>query len=651
MDPTKRDSLLRGLQSTATTTPRNSNIFIPGLNRSPGDANKRRRLSLLPPNTQLGQPRLLNSRLSKTPDVQDMVQRAAARNSISLHQHQLQQQQSKAGSRRTSQLPSSSSRRIHTPIDPRPLRDPEFSQQMQDELFDYLSNNNFNLEMNCSLTPKSVRNPTQKEFVLIFQFLYNKIDPGYRFLRSIEQEVYSLLKLLEYPYLETINKSQISAVGGSNWYIFLGMIHWMLKLVLQIENFDSDTTAAVSELAEDQKEQQQMIDKLFISYALKSYKSFLSFGEDDYSNYLYEMENDYTLYINQIRNKIDDISKSNEQLKDVLKITHDKHYEYKSQIERLKALENDVIKFKNYIDIQNQRKLKWPSILNKLNLDIEKIKLQISQSKMEYENILKDLNDKNFTLLEIEKMHRERALLTNDLNEIDQNQQNLKNLNESKLKALKDKFDDLNLLINNYNTKLYNISSQLDGSIDSFSASLILNPIPQDFISTKFGIQPTDLIPNLSSLKKSLNNIKNDISEKIASIQESIINSKDQLDDLELSLVSKNDLFDELNDRLKFIRKSYEELSLKHSKNSTTKQLEIEERDKEISSLKNQLVENVSNLDSKFNDVQKDIKVKSNKINENKNDLMVKLVSKLDSIISLKSDIINELDQSYEHIK
>lgn len=658
----KRNSMLRGFQMT------------PRLSPDP----KRRRLSLLPPNTKLGAPRLLNSnkRQSNTPDLQEMVQRAVARNTMTgisgtnNNNNNNNNNNTNNSSRRASKLPSSSSnptplRYQKPPIDPRPLKDPEFQLQMQNDLFDYLSDNKFDIEMNYPLSQRSVKNPTQKEFVFIFQWLYNRIDPGYKFLRSIEQEVYSLLKLLDYPYLETINKSQISAVGGSNWHVFLGMLYWLLKLVIETIKFDNFDLNSIQkqhnlddgEFEEEEEEiggnnpddsvikgEQSLIDKLFVNYALKSYKSFLSFGEDNYSEYLYEMENEYNSYMESVSSKINSLKTDNDNLKSILNSTQRKHNEFKSQIDRSKALESDVLKFNNYIDIQTQRRQKWPIVIQKLQNDIDNIKNSIIDIQKEKESIINDLNNRNFTLLEIERMHKERSNLTFELNEIDLNQQNLKKLNDSKLNSLKLKFNELNSLIDNYNMKLYKTINLLQLPTPIDSNTLTISNLSPDYITTKFGLQPTDIINTINPLKHSIQTLKLNVSSHSSTLQDELLTLQDQLDDLNLNLVSKNDSFEDWNLKLKNVRESYNELSIKHQNDSSLKQFEFDERSNEMKLINSQLNDQLNQIDIKWNEIQKNLKLKSIKINENRNLLMVKLAEKLDSIINLKGDIINDLD-------
>ncbi len=82
--------------------------------------------------------------------------------------------------------------------DPRPLRDKNFQSAIQQEIFDYLIQNTFEIDTNYPISLKTLKQPTQKSFVTIFKWLYLRLDPGYTFTKSIEYEVYQLLKFVTY---------------------------------------------------------------------------------------------------------------------------------------------------------------------------------------------------------------------------------------------------------------------------------------------------------------------------------------------------------------------------------------------------------------------------------------------------------------------
>ena len=260
---------------------------------------------------------------------------------------------SASGNRYATPAPAHRPSAYSKPQDPRPLRSHRFQSEVQDELYNYLSTKKFDIEMKQPLTPKTLKTPTQKEFVLIFQWLYKKLDPGFKFNKSIEQDVYTLLKFLDYPYLDTINKSQISAVGGSNWPVFLGMLHWLLKLVKETLKFDDldiysfqeeQSNKTDTNLTDDPviSNEISLMNKLFLTYVLDSYRAFLTTGEDDYSSYFAEMENEYLVYIEEVQSKMNIDEELHETLQQKLDSSKETYNLFFDEMERANALQTDV---------------------------------------------------------------------------------------------------------------------------------------------------------------------------------------------------------------------------------------------------------------------------------------------------------------------
>lgn len=667
---------------------------------------KRKRLSLLPANAHLGAPRLINPpnlrrnsninghlnnnnvantmqtntgsssatpstirniKTAATPSsVQQLVQNSMTRSGIPLNTHR----RSMENRRESTILPSSAASGTQVPSrpygysnkpqDPRPIRSHRFQSKIQDELFEYLSANKFDLEMKQTLTQKTLKNPTQKDFVLIFQWLYKKLDPGFKFNRSIEQDVYTLLKFLEYPYLDTINKSQISAVGGSNWPIFLGMLHWLLNLVKESLKFDELDMYSFqekqqqidddfeSDSSDDQllSNEQSLLNNLFLTYVLNSYRRFLSSGEDDYNDFYSDMESDYSAYIEEVREKLNRASDLNVHLQDQLDRAKENYDKYFDELERANALKTDVSKFKNYIDIQKQRQLKWPSVIEKAKSDINNIVDSIKNINKEKQEIISDLEKKNLTLKDIENLHKERAELTASLNTIDANQKQTRQSIESKLETLKSLFFDLRLKIDQYNNSIYEVLSNLSLESPPDATSLIINSLDDEYYISKFGQSAQDVIPILPSLRSSLNDLKNTIQSHSTKLQEDILQSQEVLDDLKLSIVSYTDKLEELEDSLSKSRKEYAELNEKYTTDSSNKQMNLEERAKEIRLFKLQNTEHRKSIESKWKKTQEEYKKTIATIGENRTQLVCDIAQSLDYVVSFKSDIMSDLENA-----
>lgn len=665
---------------------------------------KRKRLSLLPSNglSNLGAPRLINPSnqrrqsiinnninnvtstiTSNTPfsqrnigtgkSIQQMVQNSITRSGIPMNT----QRRSIVDSRRNSTLPPSSAsansrldlqasttsktRKYMKPQDPRPVRSHRFQTQVKNELFEFLSTNKFDIEMKQPLEQKTLSNPTQKEFVSIFQWLYKRLDPGYQFSKMIDNDVYSLLKFLEYPYLDTVNKSQISAVGGTNWPTFLAMLHWLLKLVKETIKFDNLDIYSFQEVQPNKGfdtdsndivlfDEQPVMNKLFLTYVLDSYRTFLATGEDDYSEFYSEMENDYLAYIDDVQVKLDQNTDRNENLKEKLDVTKENYDLFFDELERANALKTDVSKFQNYIDIQKQRQSKWPNIIEKAKSDINNITESIKNINKEKQDIIDDLAKRNLTLKDIEDLHKERARLTLSLNSIDAEQKQSKELIESKNDILKSQVSDLRNKIDTYNNSIYLILNNL--SLDSpFDAStLIINSINDEYHTTKLGESSHDIIPNLSTLRNSLIELKNTIQSHTSKLQEDILQAQEVLDDLKLTIVSQTDKLEELEDSLSKSRKEYSDLNEKYTTDSSNKQFDLEEKAKEIRLFKLQSTENRKSIESKWKNAEKEYKKTISIISESRTQLVCDIAQGLDYVVSFKGDIMTDLENTVQEV-
>ncbi|XP_051891997.1 kinetochore protein NDC80 homolog [Pristis pectinata] len=77
--------------------------------------------------------------------------------------------------------------------DPRPLHDKAFVQQCIRQLCEFLGDNSYPQ----SISVKSLQSPTSKEFLKIFSFVYNLIDPSYELPDSkFEEEIPRIFKSL-----------------------------------------------------------------------------------------------------------------------------------------------------------------------------------------------------------------------------------------------------------------------------------------------------------------------------------------------------------------------------------------------------------------------------------------------------------------------
>ncbi|CCD25352.1 kinetochore-associated Ndc80 complex subunit NDC80 NDAI_0F00330 [Naumovozyma dairenensis CBS 421] len=363
--------------------------------------------------------------------------------------------------------------------DPRPLRDKNFQNAIQQEIFDYLIENKFDLQTNHPISIKSLRQPTQKFFIILFKWLYNRLDQGYSFVsKSIENEVYHLLKNLQYPYLETINRSQISAVGGgTNWYKFLGMIHWLVKININLEtsltkldeqnsllkdNNTQDFTILNQPLKTlDEQDQRQekyelIVEKLFIDYITESYQSFLKL-EDNYQPYMIKLTNGFNKFIHIIEIDIKNLQLNNKSIFTKYQNLIEMSQKLKISKKKFNALQLDLTKFQNYINTMEFKSHEWPKKLERMNDERERKQQEIKSIELEISNLEKKLNDKNFSIENIDlKNERKNKLITQlDLLSIE-NDKLIVVLKNKKIECEKN-FKNMINTINQYHTIIDNL--------------------------------------------------------------------------------------------------------------------------------------------------------------------------------------------------
>lgn len=124
------------------------------------------------------------------------------------------------------------------PRDPKPL---PTRQRMANEISSYLATIGEHVE------PKTLLTPTAKDFKQILKTLISRLDRTYPFAMAPTttgqqkgatgnqwtEEVIPALKVMMYPFPESITKSHLHAIGSqTSWPNMLAMLHWFVTLIL-----------------------------------------------------------------------------------------------------------------------------------------------------------------------------------------------------------------------------------------------------------------------------------------------------------------------------------------------------------------------------------------------------------------------------------
>ena len=379
------------------------------------------------------------------------------------------------------------------PQDPRRLKDASVRAKMADELSEYLSRNNFEMEMMHSLNQKSFTSPTQKDFNYMFQWLYHRIDPTYRFSGKIDADVPALLKQMRYPFEKSITKSQITAVGGNNWHTFLGLLHWMMQLARMMEAF---STGAYDEAIMDAGYDISG-DRIIFDFLSDAYRAFLSADEE-------EDDDAAKLVAPFVSRMAERFNAANAHHLEDLKMLEAEYQALQDQIDELekhgpkiakltkeiKVLEEDMVKFEDFNNKVQKKLDKYPKRFEILEDEIKKVEAELEEVEQDKAQLQETLDSQGLTITDIDRMATERERLQRSI------EATLARLDEAKRKTAEKesetgkRLEELERAVDKYNSLGYQIGvippTAANAKGQNYELSLTLRSGP-DFSGSQLG--------------------------------------------------------------------------------------------------------------------------------------------------------------------
>lgn len=467
----------------------------------------------------------------------------------------------------------------------------------------------------------------------MFQWLYRRIDPGYKFQKSIDVEVPPIMKQLRYPYERDITKSHLVAVGGQNWPRFLGLLHWMMQLAQMLDNFtrgayDDACTEAGVDVASD---------RIVFRFLFGAYQDWLQMGPED------DEESEEAALQPHIQAMNDEFERNNARHAEELKLYEAEHEALKAQIEEFernapdiakldkhfKILEDDKKKFEEYNANVQAKIEKYDSRIKILDAEIEKIEADLTIVEQERQSLQHSVDRQGLNIQDIDRMNTERERLAKS------HEDALVTLDEVNKKVLDKevetarKLEDLEAVIKRYNSLGYQMSLipssaanakgvdyelSLSLSSESFSSSTSQSrrthglPIDSDRLlaDSNTGYSPSHLL-NLDLrgiVRNTFISLRKEINERRKGLAESDLNARDFLDNISEALHEKNTEIDNLNYRVNEAGRVYSTLKETGQTAHTQQTSAVEKLEKELSRMREGLEKGVVELEQREMEVQ-----------------------------------------------
>ena len=513
------------------------------------------------------------------------------------------------------------------PTDPRRLRDSATRQVMGQELMEFLGQRNFEGEMKHSLTHKTMTSPTQKDFNLMFHFLYHCIDPSYRFQKNIDAEVPPLLKQLRYPFEKNISKSQLSAVGGNNWSTFLGMLHWMMNLAKMMEQYAYGAyDEACIEAGFD-----VTADRITFQFLSDAYKEWLSIEEDDDED---EEKRRIQPHVEAMAAKFEQANQANleqlKQLEEEGKALQDQIDELSKSAPRLskldeqiKILEEDRVKFENYNASMDGKVDKYQHRAQLLQQEIERCEQELQEAEDDKNDLQRRVDEQGLSVQDIDRMNSERERLQRGVETTAMRLEEVKDRTSKKEAETGAKLDELESVVQRYNGLGYQIGiipataanangydHELQLTVNDgpdFSASQMPGSSQQLLESDRLlhdannGYQPYHLLRHndLKSSKKALQDLRKAISDRRNGALEEDMAKMDMLDKTREALEDKYAEMDTLEHRLRGAQEEFDKMKEISYAQNMASDTQIEKMEKELAKMRAGLTESVQLMEQR----------------------------------------------------
>ncbi|KAJ9151343.1 Hec ndc80p family protein [Pleurostoma richardsiae] len=513
------------------------------------------------------------------------------------------------------------------PRDPRPLKDRSYQTRIGQELLDYLVSHNFEMEMKHVLSQNIVKSPTQKDFNYMFQWLYHRIDPSYRFQKNIDQEVPPLLKQLRYPYEKSITKSQIAAVGGQNWSTFLGLLHWMMQLAQMLDKYachqydDACLEAGVDVTG----------DHIIFEFLSKAYRDWLAMDEGASDE---DAERALAPHVEAMAQAFE---MSNSKYREELQILEAENARLLKEIEDLekstpdpavldnhfKIMEEDKVKFEEYNTLAMQRSEKYEQRIQVLQEELDKLMQELKEVEDERRGLQKAVDEQGISMQDIDRMTSERERLQKGIETASQRLDDVKKKVAEKEVEASRKLDDLERLVDKYNTLAYQIglipATAVNAKGKSYELQVTVNDGP-NFTSSQLngsyansmenerlladsltGYQPAHIL-NLDlrgQIKNAFVSLRKEISERRVAAMATMMEDHELLDNIKEAMEDKRNEVEALEHRVRAAEEEHEKTKEVTTAQRLASDAQIEKMEKELAKMRASLSESVQLMEQR----------------------------------------------------
>lgn len=441
--------------------------------------------------------------------------------------------------------------------DPRPVRDRHYQQTISQQIYEYLVENRFEQETRHPLNQRTLSNPTQKDFKTMFEWIFRRIDPGYPFQKSIENEVHAVLRAAKYPWLDSITKSQIVAVGGQSWAYFLGMLHWMVDLNTTIERYHNHDYSG--------DDGPSLVDEIFNRHARESYFAYLQgddrFARPDAELCLEDENAEFQRILAEQRAKNPLPEGDDEELDEELARLEAKWAKIEEAKHLGKNLADDIVKLSAFVDARREHNSRYALQMAQAAEEETNVVSEVETLSAEKQKLQAAIKDQGLSPAELDKLHLDMERQQKALSSLDEIiDEGRKVVSEKESNALA-VFDALDRVIKDYTTAVmaYNAWVTSDDDLPEIPESVYLIDLREPLSEPNLGRHPSSILGGVdprNQIRPEIVRICNLVTEKVKLLQEEALRLQNTIETNQERLVSQKRHIAELEAKSRRLREN-----------------------------------------------------------------------------------------------
>ncbi|PVZ98257.1 hypothetical protein BB558_005742 [Smittium angustum] len=525
-------------------------------------------------------------------------------------------------------------------IDPRPIRDAQFQADARRKITNYLISRRYEKEINA----RALENPTIKNIEDIFKFIYGRLDPLFRYSRKFEDDIFAILKVIEYPYIDTITKTMLRVPSSvNNWPTVLAFILWMTELNLIVENMESPNTY-VDEFS-GQNSSVRFEDKVFYQYLITTYPIWLN-GNDEPPEVELDLAEQFELKSQHTSDENTHLENQLSSLKAELKQYQDSKSSLETQEELKSRLSTDITSLDGYLNKVEYKNSKTHQKIEALESELINMDTEYNSLCQNISNVNSILGKQSISIDEVDQMNMKRVHLCQVLGDAQTNLNTKKdelNAKETEIQRILDKIDQLE---QTYNTGAKQIESHQAIHTNNNEKQPVQFPLSV-IINTNSEDQHNLCKPNLKvEIQKNLYKVSELLLSQAFNLETTVFKTEEQINQLLDLRVELGESIDELEKQFRRAQETCAEIRSSIIDESVAPSMEINNLEKEIALIEKTITKMEQQAKHEYLTSKADSGLVTRKCGELNSNLNKEIVQSIDAILKMQTFIRTRLEET-----